>query len=214
MCGKFTQLQDWTERTAFSDVDETIRSGGIETITPMRLASVIALNAAGTRKAVRMRWGMVAPGTADAAKAKPHIHARAETIDSKPAFREAFAKRRGLLVVSTFNEGREVTPTKTEQYVLSPCDGGPIGIAVIWHYWRTPDSAGLLSFAMVTVPPCPLIATITDRMPALIAPSDWPLWLGEAAENPEAIKALLKTSDRPLVMQKAVKPGRATKGLF
>lgn len=204
----------WAEIVELYDLQEAIRPDRIETVTPMRQASVIALNASGVRKAVQMRWGMIPTGTVDPAKAKPFIHARAETIDTKPAFREAFAKRRGILAVTSFNEGREVTPTKTEQYILSPCDGGLIGIAVIWNYVRAPNTTGLLSFAMVTVPPSPLIATITDRMPALIAAEDWPLWLGEQTASPETVKALLKTSGRPLDMRKAAKTSRATPGFL
>ena len=205
MCGKFTQMLSWSEVVELSDLLGTTEADPIETVTPMRLASVIARDDQGRRRPVRMRWGLVLPG-ADPRKAKPVIHARAETIDVKPTFRAAFAARRGILAVTTFNEGREVTPTKTEQYVLSPADGAPIGIAVVWERWGEPHGGSLFSFAMVTVPPNPLIATLTDRMPALIAESDWPVWLGETAASPDAIKALLKPSDRDLHMRKAEKP--------
>jgi len=61
----------------------------------------------------------------------PHIHARAESIDAKATFRDAFARRRGLIFVSSFNEGQEVSPTKTVQYMLTPPDDRPVAIAVI-----------------------------------------------------------------------------------
>lgn len=201
---------------AFADLVSSAGSEPEETVTPMRFASIIALGRNRERKAVRMRWGLVPLGTRDPIAVKPHIHARAETIDTKPTFRDAFHLRRGIVVVSTFNEGREITPTKTEQHVLTPKDGKPIAIAVVWEHWREPDGGSLLSFAMVTVPANPLIATITDRMPALIEPDDWAVWLGETPASFEEIKTLLRPSRRALDMTVAVKRGAKNNqpGLF
>ena len=213
MCGKFTQMLPWGEMVDLADLQRSFGAtakGGlapddIVTVTPMRVATVIALDDAGRRKPVPMRWGLVPPGAKDSASVKPHIHARAETIDVKPAFREAFRTRRGIVAVTTFNEGREITPTKTEQHVLPPQDGAPVGIAVIWDRRNDPQSGPLYSFAMVTVPPNAVVAAITDRMPALIDAADWPQWLGETPASPEDLKALLRPSARALDLQKAAK---------
>ncbi|MDE2501334.1 MAG: SOS response-associated peptidase, partial [Alphaproteobacteria bacterium] len=180
--------------------------GQDDTVTPMRFANVVTLDGAKQRKVVRMRWGLVPPGAKNPTAGRPHIHARAETVDTKPTFRDAFRYRRGLIAVSTFNEGKEITPTRTEQYVLTPQDGKPIAIAVIWERWREPNETPLLSFAMVTVPANPLVATITERMPALLADGDWAKWLGEEPATIDELKALLRTSDRGLDMHKAGKP--------
>lgn len=206
MCGKFTQMLSWGELVELADLQQAAPGDSTDTVTPLRFAYVVALDADGRRKSVRMRWGLVPPATKDPTSIKPHIHARAETIDTKPTFRDAFRKRRGLLVVSTFNEGREVTPTKTEQHVLTPRDGKPVAIAVVWERWSERQGSSLLSFAMVTVPPNDLIAAITDRMPALIENDDWPKWLGEVPASTEELKALLRTSDRELDMRLAGKP--------
>jgi putative SOS response-associated peptidase YedK len=181
-------------------------AGEEETVTPMRFANVIALDGERRRKSVRMRWGLVPLGAKDPVAGRPHIHARAETIDSKPTFRDAFRHRRGLIAVSTFNEGKEIAPGKTEQYVLTPKDGKPVAIAVIWERWSETHEAPLLSFAMVTVPPNALIGTITDRMPALIEEGNWAKWLGEESATGEELKAMLRPSYRGLVMRKAGNP--------
>ena len=142
-----------------------------------------------------MRWGMAPRYAKDPLSGTKHIHARAETIDSLPTFREAFLQRRGLAVVSTFNEGKEITPSKTEQHVITPRDGKPLAIAVVWERWTSHNAGELLTFAMVTVPANPLIAIITDRMPAIVAPDDWSLWLGEEDATVETLKAVLKPFD-------------------
>jgi putative SOS response-associated peptidase YedK len=183
-----------------------------ETVTPMRFVSVITLDGERQRKSMRMRWGLIPPGAKDPMAGRPHIHARAETLDSKPTFRGAFRHHRGLIAVSTFNEGKEITPTKTEQYVLTPKDGKPVAIAVIWERWSEVHEAPLLSFAMVTVPPNDLIGTITDRMPALIEDGDWARWLGEEPATLEELKAMLRPSSRDLDMRKAGKPPKPRKG--
>jgi putative SOS response-associated peptidase YedK len=205
MCGKFTQRNEWRELVRLDEMArEGALSAAVETITPIRFAQVIALDGEGVRKSVAMRWGLIPAHAEDAKQARPHIHARAETIDSKPTFRESFLQRRGLILVSTFNEGEEVG-SKTVQYVCTPKDGKHIAIAVIWDRWND-GGPSLLSFAMVTTPPCEIIGTITDRMPALLEDSGWPKWLGEEPASVEELKAMLRVSPRDLDMMRASKP--------
>ena len=200
MCGKFTQMVGWAELLALAEIAAAPQSA-LETITPMRFASVIRLGAGGAREAARMRWGLVPAWEGDPRPGAGHIHARAETIESKPTFKDAFARRRGLVVVHSFNEGKEVTPTKTEQYIITPKE--PLAIAVIWEPGR--DESSLLSFAMVTVAANALIGTITDRMPAVVAESDWPKWLGESPASVAELKALLVPVEGDWQMQPAAK---------
>jgi putative SOS response-associated peptidase YedK len=203
MCGKFTQMMSWGEYVTLADIVGA-SAGAAETVTPMRFATVICLDLEGKRVARRMRWGFVPPDARDPMVGTKHIHARAETIDVKPTFREAFFHRRGLVVVNTFNEGKEITPTKTEQYVVTPRGRAATAIAVIWDRWERRDEV-LETFAMVTVPPNALIGTITDRMPAVIDDDDWPIWLGEVEATTDEIKACLKTSAFDMDMEKQAK---------
>lgn len=153
-----------------------------------------------------MRWGFVPAGARDPSEGTRFIHARAESIEQKPTFRDAFFKRRGLVVVNTFNEGKEITPKKTEQYVVTLKERSATAIAVIWEHWTGPGRGSLETFAMVTVPPNALIATITDRMPALIADENWGKWLGEEPASIDELKAMLQPSDLAMDMAKAAKP--------
>jgi putative SOS response-associated peptidase YedK len=206
MCGKFTQMMSWGQYVTLADLIGAPKSGP-ETVTPMRDAFVIALDGHGERKSVRMRWGLVPRGDKNPNAGPRHIHARSETIDTKITFADSFARRRGLVVVDTFNEGEEITPTKTRQYVVTPRDGKPMAIAVIWDRWGEPHGGFLLSFAMVTVPPNKLIGTITDRMPAVLQPDDWAKWLGEEPATVDELKVMLKPFDGDWTMAPQQKTG-------
>jgi putative SOS response-associated peptidase YedK len=208
MCGKFTQKPGWSGVTT---LDELIAGGTDDaqmpdTVTPMRFADVLTLDAAGIRASVRMRWGFVPATAPDANVGTKFIHARAETIDSKPTFRDAFLKRRGLVIVETFNEGEEITPSKTRQYIVSPNDGAPLSIAVIWERWLGRAPVDLLSFAMVTTTANTLIGKITDRMPAVLPPQYWAKWLGEEPASIEKLKTLLVPLEGDWTMEPVKKP--------
>jgi putative SOS response-associated peptidase YedK len=205
MCGKFTQMMSWGELVMLADLIGAPKSS-VETVTPMRFATIIRLGADGKRQAARMRWGLMPVGARDPADGTRFIHARAETIEQKPTFKEAFFQRRGLVVVNTFNEGKEITPNKTEQHVITPRDRAATAIAVIWERWTEHTAGTLETFAMVTVPANALIGTITDRMPALIADADWARWLGEEPATVDALKAMLQPSDLAMDMERAGKP--------
>ena len=202
MCGKFTQMMSWGELHSLAAIlgQAPVPNEVPETVTPMRFATLLVLDNLGRRNSVRMRWGFVPSREKTALGPPKFIHARAETIDSKPTFRDAFAHRRGLLIVESFNEGEEIGPRKTRQYVLRAGDSAPVAIAAIWERWSQPGENSLLTFAMVTVPPNALIGTITERMPALLPQSDWPKWLGEEPAEIDELKALLRPYEGALDM--------------
>ena len=190
MCGKFTQMASWREVHAFSQPMGLKPAGDrIETATPMRFAHIMRLNAHGEREMMPMRWGF--SKSQDTGAARPdHMHARAETIDQRPTFKDAFARQRGLLFVHTFNEGEELPSGRTRQWVITPRDGAPVAIAVICEARRRGDTV-LWTFVQVTTAANTLIAPLTDRMPAVLPPEAWPAWLGETGAPLAAIKALL-----------------------
>lgn len=193
MCGKFTQMATWSEVVAFSQPLRGETPAQVVVSTPMRMARVIRLGESGARENVAMRWGFADRSAMSPARAK-HMHARAETVDTRPAFAQAFADHRGVLLVDTFNEGEELANGKTKQWTITSKDRAPISIAVICEAWRNGDEI-LWTFVQVTTPANELIAPVTDRMPAVLRPQDWPAWLGETDASPEEVKGLLVAYD-------------------
>ena len=75
--------------------------------------------------------------------------------------------------------------------MITPRDGKPIALGVIWERWLDRNEGCLLTFVMVTTAPNKLIAAVTDRQPAIIPHEHWPLWLGETNAPLHEVKDLL-----------------------
>lgn len=195
MCGKFTAMASWRQVVDFSQPLTAADDDHTVAYRPMTMMPVIVSDRdAGKRRIVPMRWGF--PGRDNPNRPDP-IHARAETVDQKPTFQAAFHDgQRGIVVMRTFNEGLDLPGGKVEQWTIDPRDGVPRGIPVLWRRFAVPSlPAPLLACVMVTVAASPLVAKIQDRMPAVLDPDDWAVWLGEVPASPAEAKAVLKTAD-------------------
>jgi putative SOS response-associated peptidase YedK len=150
------------------------------------------------RRVVLMRWGYPRRGNW---RSPDPIHARSETIDSKPTFANAFKNaQRGILVVKTFNEGKQTAPKVTEQHTIKLGDEPAGAIAMLFDSFQISElPTPLLACVMVTVPANALIRTLTtefaeaDRMPAFLAKDDWETWLGQNGASSDQAKACLRT---------------------
>jgi len=66
-----------------------------------------------------------------------------------------------------------------------------MALAGLWERWRSPAGERVRSFAIVTTAANDLLAPIHDRMPVILAPGNWPVWLGERPADPQELKSLL-----------------------
>lgn len=204
MCGKFTAMASWAEVVAFSQPLDLAgqRRANDEPVTlkVMSLLNVIVWDAAEQRrKVVPMRWGFPHPKNW---KVPQPIHARSETMDELKTFKRSFLTgQRGIVLMRTFNEGKQVAPSKTEQWTIDPIPDYMTGAAFIFDHFTPPDTLAspFMACVLVTVPANPLIETlstehaVSDRMPAFLAPEDWATWLGEGGNDSAAAKAACKT---------------------
>jgi putative SOS response-associated peptidase YedK len=188
MCGKFTAMASWSEVVDFSDaLTATAGAGDNDRSVTFRVMSELAVitfdREAGKRRVIPMRWGYPRRGNS---RAPDPIHARSETI--------------GIVLVRTFNEGKQVSPKVTEQYTIMLGDEPAGAIAFLFDQFPIAElKEPLRACVMVTVPANDLIRTLTtehaesDRMPAFLARDDWATWLGESGASPDDAKACLKT---------------------
>ncbi len=145
---------------------------------------------AGERSLDMMRWGLVPYWSTDLKIGFSTINAKAESIDSKPAFREAFRRRRCLVPIDSFYEWQKRDGDK-QPYAVATADKRLMALAGLWENWRSPTGEWLRSFAIVTTVANDLVATLHDRMPVILDPPAWPFWLGEAPAEGPRLKALL-----------------------
>lgn len=156
-----------------------------------KLPVVVARN--GQRTLTAMRWGLV-PGTtrswAEARKlGRSTINARAEGIDTRPAFRAAWiAGRRCLVVADGYYEWRDADK---QPFAIALSNRGPMTMAGLWETWATPDGAVLKSFAIITTVANELLQALHGRMPVILTPEHWAGWLGETPANDAELKAML-----------------------
>lgn len=213
MCGKFTAMASWRQVHTFSQPVDGGAGGAPDEVVTYRVAAplpVIVLDPqTKQRRIVPMQWGF--PHHTNPRRPQP-IHARSETIDTTPAFADAFRDgQRGIVVMRTFNEGLELPNGKTEQWTVDPGDGIPRGFAFLWRRFEFAElPAPITACVMVTVPASELVAAITDRMPAILEDADWAAWLGETPATPAEAKAVLKTMQGVnWRMEREAKPSKA-----
>ena len=146
----------------------------------------------GARRLALVRWGLVPRWVEDPGVFPLLINARAETLSQKPAFRDAARYRRCLVPASGFYEWRRHGSGTKVPFWLRPGDGRPVAFAGLWETWMDRQGSEIDSACIVTTDSNTAVAAIHDRMPAVIAPEDFSLWL-EGTES-EAL-ALLRPAD-------------------
>jgi putative SOS response-associated peptidase YedK len=145
---------------------------------------------AGERSLDILRWGLVPFWAKDIKVGFANINAKAEGIEGKPAFREAFQRRRCLVPVDNFYEWKKTAAGK-QPYAVGLADGGLMALAGLRENWRSPAGEWVRSFAIIITTPNELCAELHDRMPVVLKPDGWPVWLGEQPADPRQLKALL-----------------------
>ena len=139
----------------------------------------VAVITGGTVRHLRaMRWGFVPSWYKSFGDGPLIINARADTIATKPAFRDAIRTRRCILPVSGFYEWSAGPAGTRLPWYVTRRDGDPLALAALWQSW-----GDLNTVAMVTTNAGPDMAQIHDREPVILAPKDWALWLGEAGHG-------------------------------
>jgi len=136
----------------------------------------------GVRRLRPMRWGFVPQWYAKVNGGPLLINARAETIAEKPAFREACRARRCLVPVAGFYEWERSEKDKPLPWFVTRRDGAPLVFGGIWQDWGQGDDA-LTSFAIVTTSANAAMGKIHNRLPVILTPDQWGLWLGEEGKG-------------------------------
>ena len=160
------------------------------------------------RRIRSLRWGLVPYWADDARIGARHVNARAETLATRPAFREALARRRCLVPADGFYEWAERPHGRGKApFWIHHRRGGVLALAGLRERWRPPGSPSgsepLETFTIVTTRPNAMVAPLHDRMPAVLPPAAWDAWLDPETPVDQAL-ALLGPAPEGLLDARAV----------
>lgn len=165
-------------------------------IAPTQAVAAVRRSAStGERELAMLHWGLVPAWSKDAKMAGAMINARAETVAEKPAFRSAFASRRCLVLADGYFEWKKVGKTK-QPYYIRLRDERPFAFAGLWEAWRplgSLEGAPFESCTIVTTSANDLTAPLHERMPVILEPVDYDLWLDPAVTDRTRLEPLLAT---------------------
>lgn len=183
MCGRFAQRSPRPRLKKEFGVADVPEVGERYNVAPTQEVLGV-VRAEGARAARLLRWGLVPAWARDPAVGAKLFNARAETAADKPSFREAFLRRRCLVPADGFYEWRREGRAK-QPYFFHMRDGRPFGLAGIWERWRGAGGELVESCAILTTEANELVGRVHDRMPVIVRPEDYELWLagGGAADS-------------------------------
>jgi putative SOS response-associated peptidase YedK len=158
-------------------------------IAPTQEVPVIRENRAGdAREVAVLRWGLVPHWAKDPSVGNRMINARAEGIESKPAFREAVERRRCLVPATGFYEWKSA-PGRKVPYAISLPDRPLFAFAGLWETWQPKEGERLRTFTIVTTDSNAAVAEVHDRMPVILPLDAEETWLtGETARALELLR--------------------------
>jgi putative SOS response-associated peptidase YedK len=191
MCGRYAIAgPDPSQLRGRFPVGESVEIRRRWNVAPTDEVLTVTTTREGEPRGELLRWGLVPHWAKDPGMGAKMINARAETVAEKPAFRDAFAGRRCLIVADGFYEWRR-EGGRPQPMWITRADGEPFAFAGLWATWHGPDEQVLRTCSIVTTHANDALAPIHDRMPVMLAPETEADWLDPAAP-PELLHELLR----------------------
>jgi putative SOS response-associated peptidase YedK len=144
----------------------------------------------GKRQFTLVRWGLLPSWVKDPRSFTLLINARGESLTEKPAFRAAVKRRRCLIPADGFYEWKAAGPRKQPYYIRAK-SGVPLAFAGLWETWTGPNGEEMETAAIVTTRANRTLAPIHERMPVVVPPEAFDLWLDCANVDAETAAGLI-----------------------
>lgn len=144
----------------------------------------------GSRHFRLMRWGFVPAWVKDPRKFTLLINARSETVQEKPAFKNAIRRRRCLIPADGYYEWQSSSGRK-QPYFIYPRAGGPIGFAGISETWMGPNGEEVDSVAIITAEATTGMSVLHHRVPVTIGADQFEHWLDCSSDSAAGVMELL-----------------------
>lgn len=189
MCGRFARVTDCESFAELFGAIQRVAFDPSYNIAPTHQVVVACVGADGERELIALRWGLVPSWSKGPDNRYTMINARAESVADKPAYRNAFRRRRCLVAADGFYEWQNQSGKAKQPFFISL--GQPYAMAGIWEHWQDNDGQSIQSCAIITTAADPQIATIHERMPVIVAPQAYQDWLDPKLTDADSITALL-----------------------
>jgi putative SOS response-associated peptidase YedK len=186
MCGRYGRRADKQRIAEMMQAGDTnvfdVDFAPSYNVAPQTMQPVVRLNPdTGRRELAMMRWGLVPFWSRDGKAGYSTINARAETLTTSPAYREAVKRRRCLVPVDFFFEWQKLDAKTKQPYSIALKGGDLFAFAGLWETWRDKAIGQMLeSYTIITTDPNELMEPFHDRMPAILDPKDYERWLAPA----------------------------------
>ena len=198
MCGRYSLAGNLPELTEHFDARDTNEGKwpweANFNIAPAAVVPVIALNGAGHRALVPMRWGLHPHWSKAMPQGRPMFNARIETAADKPSFRTPWKRRRALIPFSGWYEWEGVERPK-QPYHITQTDSPLSAFAGLWDHYHVDEGISLLSATILTTAATGAMKHLHHRMPVRLPPELWEAWLEPEAKPQQLTRHVLSSDD-------------------
>ncbi len=196
MCGRFVQAQDPAEYAEHFGAALALS----ESLTPSwNVAPTDQVYAVAEHEGDRLlgafRWGLIPWFAKDKKIGARHINARAESVHSKPSFKDSFVNRRCLIPADGFYEWERMETGGKLPHYLFRRDGSPLALAGLWASWSDEQGERITSCTVITTTPNDLVAPIHNRMPVVLTEDAWTRWLDSDFGDVEVLRLMMTSLD-------------------
>ncbi len=196
MCGRFTlKTSPQAISMLFDDLElESIDFKPRYNIAPTQEVLAVRTHQPQGRQFAFLRWGLIPFWAEDPSIGSRLINARAESVAEKPAFRQAFGKRRCLIVADGFFEWK-TNGKRKQPYYITAANRQPFCFAGLWESWTDKqDGRAVESCTIITTEASPGLRSLHDRMPSVVPPERFRFWLDPDFKSVEALREILTRS--------------------
>lgn len=177
-------------------------------IAPTQPALIVRANASGNRELVLVRWGLIPAWVKDPRGYTTLINARCETAAGKPSFRGPLRHRRCLVPADGFYEWTGPARAKQPHLITArpECQRPLLALAGIWEHWLGADGSEVETMAILTTAANTTMQPVHDRMPVIVEPQDFGIWLDCTPGSAEPVAHLLRPASDTLLQVRLVSP--------
>jgi putative SOS response-associated peptidase YedK len=195
MCGRFSQQRPASELAEIFAAEPLADELGPRFNVAPTDDALVVVQRDDRRAITAYRWGLI-PHWADSSKVGSRMfNARAETLTSSPAFRDAIRRKRCLVPVDGFYEWKR-EGTRRQPFLIAQADGRPLALAGLWSGWRDPAADRVIrTFTIVTAGPNAQVAELHDRMPVVVPEEAWSTWLDPHLDDAAELQGLLQPNE-------------------